>query len=61
MLSKVFWYRQGNEIAQPQLSDIAGIVPMFGDTLDREHLRHRAVQVGVGDLLDRVLQGNGSP
>ncbi|HNT28664.1 MAG TPA: hypothetical protein PKH10_10875 [bacterium] len=35
--------------------DALGIVQMQGDTLDRDYLRRWATEIGVGDLLGKLL------
>ncbi len=59
ILSKLFWYRQGREVSQRQLRDIAGIVGTRGDSLDRGYLQRWAATAGIADLLDRALVNHG--
>jgi hypothetical protein len=59
ILSKLFWYRQGREISQRQLRDIAGIIGTRRDTLDLAYLQRWATTAGISDLLDRALAARG--
>jgi hypothetical protein len=59
ILSKLFWYRQGREISQRQLRDIAGIIDARRQSLDRAYLQRWAAAAGVTDLLDRALAMQG--
>lgn len=55
ILAKLDWYRLGGEVSERQLRDIKGIFEVSNDRLDREYLRQWAVELGVGDLLERFL------
>ncbi len=59
ILSKLFWYRQGRELSQRQLRDIAGIIGARGDALDLAYLQRWAVSAGIADLLDHALADRG--
>ena len=54
ILSKLEWYRPGNETSQRQWSDLTLIVRLQGNQLDREYLSRWANELGVADLLDRL-------
>jgi hypothetical protein len=43
-------------VSQRQWSDVSGVLRACGSTLDRPYLRRNAVELGVGDLLDRALE-----
>ena len=55
ILSKLEWYRLGNETSQRQWSDLTLVVKLQGDRLDRDYLNRWATELGVADLLDRLL------
>ena len=61
ILSKLYWYRQGREISQRQLRDIAGIIGARGVSLDQAYLRRWAETAGITDLLDRALAERTDP
>ncbi len=54
LLSKLRWYREGNETSERQWSDIRGIVAT-NLNLDLEYLRLWAVRLRVSDLLAKAL------
>ena len=55
VLRKMLWYRQGGEVSDRQWQDVRGIVSVQGDRLDVDYLTRSADQLGIRDLLDRVL------
>jgi hypothetical protein len=55
VLTKLEWYRMGGEISDRQWNDVLNIIKVQGEQLDRDYLRHWAPQLGVADLLERVL------
>ena len=56
LLQKLRWYRKGGESSDRQWRDVLGIVTAQGTRLDREYLRTHAPELGVADLLDKVLR-----
>jgi len=56
ILAKLEWYRNGGETSERQWRDVLGIVKTQGERLDKNYLRHWAVQLGVADLLERILR-----
>lgn len=56
ILAKLEWYRQGGEISERQWRDVLNVVKVQGEALDVDYLRHWAMQLRVGDLLERVLE-----
>jgi len=55
LLAKLEWYRAGGESSERQWNDLRGIVRVRGPLLDLEYLRRWAPQLGVADLLERLL------
>lgn len=55
ILSKLEWYRKGNEISERQWLDILGICRIKRDKLDLAYLSKWAEALNVQDLLDRAL------
>lgn len=55
LLQKPLWYRAGGEISDRQRRDVMGIVRVQGERLDRGYLQVQAEDLGVADLLERVL------
>ena len=56
LLSKLRWYRLGDELSEQQRRDITGIVALNRELLDRAYLGRWATELGVRDLLDRFLK-----
>jgi hypothetical protein len=55
LLRKLLWYRMGGETSDRQWNDVLGIARTQGETLDREYVERWARELGVEDLLERVL------
>ena len=55
VVSKLEWFRLGDESSERQRNDVSRLVALHGDSLDKAHMRRMAESVGVGDLLDRLL------
>jgi hypothetical protein len=56
LLSKLEWYRMGDEVSDRQWRDILGVVKTKSDQLDLTYLRRWAKELAVEDLLERALQ-----
>lgn len=56
VLAKLEWYRKGGEVSERQWTDVMGVLQVTGGALDLRYLRHGAVELGVGDLLQRALE-----
>ncbi len=56
VLHKLEWYRAGGEVSERQWGDIVGVAKVQSDALDLGYMRRWAVDLGVGDLLERAFQ-----
>ncbi|MBZ5579138.1 MAG: hypothetical protein LAP40_21455 [Acidobacteriia bacterium] len=55
ILNKLRWYRSGGENSEVQWNDLRGMLRVTGSRVDREYLSRWAPQIGVADLLERLL------
>ncbi len=58
ILAKLEWYRLGNEISERQWRDVIGVFKVQGENLDLEYVRRTAAELGVLDLLNRLIKSN---
>lgn len=56
VISKLRWYRQGNEVSDRQWSDVLNVLSVKRATLDLEYLRRWCGELGLADLLERALR-----
>lgn len=56
ILAKLEWYRSGGEVSERQWRDILGVLKTQAGMLDLNYLRQWAIELGVSDLLERVLE-----
>ncbi|OGO34406.1 MAG: hypothetical protein A2W35_09480 [Chloroflexi bacterium RBG_16_57_11] len=56
ILSKLEWYRMGDEVSDRQWRDILGVLRMKSGLLDLTYLHRWAKELGVEDLLERLLK-----
>lgn len=56
ILQKLRWYRLGGEVSERQWSDALAVVRVQGERLDQSYLRSAAPELGIEDLLLRLLQ-----
>jgi hypothetical protein len=54
VISKLRWFRQGNEASEVQWRDVVGLLKLQGDALDSAYLCKWAEREGVLDLLERA-------
>jgi hypothetical protein len=54
ILSKLEWYRLGDEVSDSQWSDVIGVMRVQQDALDRSYLNKWAAELGVADLLEKA-------
>lgn len=55
ILAKLVWFRKGGEVSDRQWQDMLGIVRVQAARLDREYLNLWATDLGVADLLTRLI------
>jgi hypothetical protein len=56
ILSKLVWYRAGNQVSERQWSDVIDVVRVKRNLLDLPYLRQWAASLGVADLLEEALR-----
>jgi hypothetical protein len=59
ILTKLLWYRQGNEASEQQWRDVLGVLRVQEARLDGAYLERWAATLGIGDLLRRALAETG--
>jgi len=59
VLSKLDWYRQGNEISERQWNDVLGVLKVQCRSLDLPYLEEWAITLQVDDLLQRAFDEAG--
>lgn len=55
LLAKLEWYRLGDETSERQWSDMTRVAQLHRQSLDEEYLTRSARELGVADLLERLL------
>lgn len=61
LLSKLRWYRLGNEASEQQWKDVLGVVKTRQARLDKGYLKHWAERLLVADLLARAFEEGAVP
>ena len=56
ILTKLVWYRAGNEVSENQWSDVLDVIRVKRDLLDLNYLRTWAAKLRVADLLEEALR-----
>jgi hypothetical protein len=56
LLSKLEWYRLGDEVSDRQWSDITGVMKVNWASLDWAYLEEWAAELGVADLLAKAAK-----
>jgi hypothetical protein len=54
LLHKLVWFKLGNEVSDRQWGDIAAVLKVQGDSLDRGYLERWAGPLSVAELLERA-------
>ena len=55
ILSKLEWYRLGNEMSERQWNDVTRVMKVLGDQADLEYLIQNAAELNVSDMLQKLL------
>ena len=55
ILSKLEWYRLGNEVSERQWDDVLRVLKILGQTVDKDYLEFNAAELGVTDLLQKLF------
>lgn len=55
VVQKLHWYRLGDHVSDRQWLDALGVLKTRGSELDVEYMRDLSLQMGVADLLERIL------
>jgi len=56
VLAKLDWFRRGGETSERQWTDVLGVLRAGRTALDAAYMRSGAIELGVGDLLERALR-----
>jgi hypothetical protein len=59
VVAKLEWYRRGGEVSERQWADVQGVLRATSRALDLPYLHRSALELEVGDLLDRALEEAG--
>jgi hypothetical protein len=55
VISKLEWFRKGNESSTRQWDDVSRVMKLLGDNADFPYLREAAESLGLTDLLSRLI------
>ena len=55
ILSKLEWYRLGNEVSERQWDDVTRVLTVIGPLADLDYLKHNAAVLNLSDLLEKLL------
>lgn len=55
ILSKLEWYRLGNEVSERQWDDVVRVMKILGNKVDQDYLEHYAIELAVPDLLQKLF------
>ena len=59
IISKLEWFRLTNETSERQWDDVCRLIKLLSTQADVSYLHRAAESVGVGDLLQRLLEESG--
>lgn len=54
VLSKLEWFRLGDDVSEQQWRDVIGVLKVQQNALDRPYLEKWAAELGIADLLERA-------
>ena len=54
VLSKLEWFRLGEEVSEQQWRDVIGVLKVRENLLDRKYLQKWAAELGIADLLEKA-------
>jgi hypothetical protein len=55
ILAKLEWFEMGGEVARRQWDDALGVIRVQGESLDRGYLERWAAELGLAELLVKIL------
>jgi len=55
ILSKLEWYRLGNEVSERQWEDVVRVIKVLDKQADHDYLIRNAAELNVSDLLKKLL------
>ena len=55
ILSKLEWYRLGNEVSERQWDDVSRVMKILGKAADLGYMEQHAAKLGISDLLQKLL------
>ena len=58
IVAKLEWYRSGNETSERQWDDMTRVLKVLGNQVDLDYLSSAAHELGVNDLLNRLLKSS---
>lgn len=56
VLRKLEWFRLGGEVSERQWEDVKGVLEIQKDKIDKTYLNKGAHQLGVADLLEKMVK-----
>jgi hypothetical protein len=60
IISKLEWFRLTNETSERQWDDVSRLIKLLSTQADVSYLHRAAESVGIGDLLQRLLEESGA-
>lgn len=56
ILSKLEWYRLGNEVSERQWDDVTRVMKILGDNANIDYLERNATNLNIADLLQKLIR-----